>query len=293
MPYTITVGENLSPTQQKQLNETINATFSHIDTHFNNYNPQSEVSVLNTLPARQKISISPSMAQFLHQVDTLVTQSDNIFDPTIAPVHALWKQHLKHHTTPSHEEIALLTPAIGWNTIHFDNNTFYKDHDATQLDFGGIAKGHCVDLISEKLIELGYSHHIVDWGGELKAHGHHPSGRQWIVGISHPDTPDPSYAIAHVPLHNQALATSGNYLQNWKVEGTTFTHIIDPTTLKPLTVENGTLTSCSVIADTCMEADTLATRAIIFQAPEKAHQWAKEMKSKNPNLSFWFATKHQ
>jgi len=163
------------------------------------------------------------------------------------------------------------------------------------LDLGGIAKGYGVDLILENLNQAGFSDVFVEWGGEIRASGKHPEGRPWRIFISRLENNDPHLAIAHLDLVDQAIATSGDYLQNWTIEKdgncSTFFHIIDPVTLHPLQKQPLSIASTSVVAPTCALADGLATVAMMFLSVEEAQVWAEKMKKENPDLSFWIVSR--
>ena len=59
-----------------------------------------------------------------------------------------------------------------------------KKHVDARLDLSGIAKGWAVDKIAEALPSPCY----VEWGGDIKVRGKHPSGRSWVVAVPEPPT---------------------------------------------------------------------------------------------------------
>ena len=61
-------------------------------------------------------------------------------------------------------------------------HTIKKKHIDARLDLSGIAKGWAVD----KLVEALPSPCYVDWGGDIKVKGKHPSGRPWVVAVPEP-----------------------------------------------------------------------------------------------------------
>lgn len=294
--YKILVGDPLSLEKKLQIQKIIDATFQEIDDIFNKWNPSSEISCLNGLPANTARLLSPQLANFLVQCDNLVCISEGRFDPTIEPLQKLWKKHLELGKIPSNQEIEALKPFIGWNTIHFANGVFLKDHAHTQLDFGGIAKGLCVDMLIERLHLAGLNSLYVEWGGEIRTLGFHPSHRPWRVYISHLDNIDPSQAIAHVDLVDCALATSGDYFQNWKIRTENgkeriFCHILNPLTLTPLEIKPGSAASASLKASDCLTADALAKVLMLFDDPADAKQWIGKLQEKNPEIVCWIAVR--
>jgi len=278
MHFSLVIGEALSKSERAQVERIIEETFSEVHTIFNNWNPDSELSQLNRMPAHQRVIISPQLLLLLLKVDALFRLSEGRFDPTIEPLQQLWKSHLKRGILPKSEDIHRLLPAIGWEHIHFDQGMFWKDHDLTAIDLGGIVKGYAVDLLTEKLEHQGFSSLYVEWGGEVRTSGLHPSGRQWRVGIP---------GLSAIEMENGALATSGDYCQCWDIEGVTYFHIIDPQTKQPLTRSSKSIASATVLAPSCTWADGLATILMLFESPEEAQHWAENLYS----VQCWIGTR--
>lgn len=281
IPYHITIGGHFP---EETIKEVINDTFSEVNQIYNKYNPSSELSRLNALKANEKMELSLEMTRFLQLVDRVVQATEGRFDPTIEPLQAIWKMRMEEGTLPDSLEIENLLPAIGWHHIHFQDGVFYKDHSSTSMDFGGIAKGYCVDLLAERLKKLGIHHFLVEWGGEISSFGKHPSRRSWYVGIP---SPNQVGVAMRIPLRNQSLATSGDYFQTWTVQDKVYTHILHPKTLAPLEPKKGSIASSSVIADTCTMADALATTAMLFETPTLAEEWIEQMKKERLASAIW------
>jgi len=294
--YHISVGDSLSGDKKKQIQQTIDATFQEIDAIYNKWNPHSELSVLNRLPAKTPCSLSPQLYEFLQRLDIFVQLSGGRFDPTIEPLQQLWTSRMEKGRLPSLSEIEVLRPCIGWHTLHFADGMFYKDDSRTQLDLGGVAKGLAVDLLLERLHRIGLNHLYVEWGGEIRTLGFHPSKRPWHVYISRLANADPAQAIAHLNLTDHALATSGDYFQCWKVvteqgEEKIFCHIFNPLTLRPIELRAGSVASASLLALDCVMADALAKVLMLFDSAVEAEGWLKNLQKEYPYLAAWVATR--
>ncbi len=102
-------------------------------------------------------------------------------------------------------------------------------------------------------------------------------------------------------LDNRAIATSGDYLQNWTILShsntnntrpiTTYFHIFDPKTLRPLESSQKSIASASVAASSCAFADGLATAAMMFPSLVEAETWATSIKEKFPETTFWLISR--
>lgn len=123
------------------------------------------------------------------------------------------------------------------------------------IDLSGIAKGFAVDRVGETLRRLGITDFIFELGGEVLA-----GDGEWEVEI---ETPDPASRtiLRTVKLNNRALATSGNYRQFTPVPSGLSSHIIDPTTRKPIVRPPSSVT---VTAKDCATADAWATALFVL-----------------------------
>jgi thiamine biosynthesis lipoprotein len=122
-----------------------------------------------------------------------------------------------------------------------------------RLDLGAVAKGLAVDAAARELEP--FRDFAIDAGGDLYLAGRNPAGEPWCVGIRHPRLDGQLVDVLHVS--NKAVCTSGDYERRGPDGGDGQHHILDPRTgSSPLGVA-----SVTVVADTAMLADGLATAA--------------------------------
>lgn len=289
--YKIIVGALLSDSERLDVEKRIQAVFQEVDSIYNKWNPDSEISRLNRLKAFEKVSLSPQLQQLLQKCDQIVRLTEGKFDPTIEPLQKLWKSSLSAGREPAENEIQAILPALGWHRVHIESGCFSKDHDLTSLDLGGIAKGFCVDLLIERLKEAGFPNLFVEWGGEVRAAGVHPQNRPWKIFISRLGDNNPDRAIALLDLRDQAIATSGDYMQFWQIGDKRYGHIINPSTHRPLPCTKTSIASSSVLASDCTFADGIAKVGMMFATVEEAKAWAERIRSLYPETRFWFITR--
>lgn len=270
MPYHVAIGKPLSPQEKKSIQSLLDHTFQEVHDLFDSFNPDSEVSKLNSAASNVLIPLSPPLQNLLNLCQRIVHLSGGRFDPTIASLNAIWKKS----RNPAAEEVQLACEALGWNHISIQNGIFQKDHPLTHLDLCAISKGQGIDWIAERLQKLGYTDFIVEWSGDIRALGHHPQNRDWTVQVN-PGLKKGNQSIAPIPLRNSALATS------------THPVIIDPLTASPLEKGENSIASATVIAPTCALADALATAAMVFHNRKEAESWAQEVVDLYPDVSFW------
>jgi thiamine biosynthesis lipoprotein len=123
------------------------------------------------------------------------------------------------------------------------------------MDLSAIGKGFAVDRVGEVLRKSGVNDFVFELGGEILA-----GDGEWEVAIEKPD-PATTEISRTVKLHNQALATSGNYRQFKPAPGGLASHILDPRTRKPVVRPPS---SVSVIAADCATADAWATALFVL-----------------------------
>ncbi len=289
IPYKVIIGQSLSRTQKKEIQVVIENVFKEIDEVYNKWNPHSEVSRFNQSPPLVPFALSSKLAHFLNETGKIVLLSEGRFDPTIEPLQDIWKKALTKGKIPLPGEIAQLEGIIGWDRLHFENNAAWKDHLRTALDLGGIAKGFAIDRILEELNRAGFHNVYVEWGGEIRTSGIHPEGRPWKIMVSKWGDYDPQGEI--ISLENQAIASSGDYLQNWQVGAVLYSHIFNPEKKCPMRVTGHSICSATVLAPTCMLADALATCAMLFDTKEEAVTWLEGVRLVHTDIQYWIYTR--
>lgn len=289
IPYHIMIGSRLDHRKKVQAQKIIDDTFEEINRIFNKWNPHSEISSINNAEANFEHTLSPSLRQFLLQVDALVTETDGRFDPTVESAQQLWKTALARGERPTQSQIDRILPSLGWHRIHITQTGLWKENKNTTLDLGGIAKGYAIDLIALRLKESGFHNLYVEWGGDIAVKGRHPENRPWRVLVTKWGVPGDTRSV--VELNDMAIASSGDYLQNWIIEEEAFTHIFNPITGSPLKITPHSICSVTVTASNCLVADAIATTAMLFETKTDAENWLESIKADHPELQYWVFTR--
>ena len=98
----------------------------------------------------------------------------------------------------------------------------------------------------------------------LRGEGVKPDGTPWFVELEHPPQADGNSARgaeALIALHGLSVATSGDYRRTSVWDGRIYSHTIDPRTAAPV---DHALASVTVVAESCMTADALATALMVL-----------------------------
>ena len=224
---------------------------------------------------------------FVHNLELageVVAATDGAYDPTVAPLVKYWgfgTGEKRTSTDVDTVELNAVREAVGFDHVRVEGNFLRKDLPGTELDLNASAKGYGVDLISALLDSVGRPNHLVDVGGEMRGGGT-KNGRPWRVAIRLPEENAQEIAAAGtLPLEKgRAIATSGNYLNFYEVDGEKYSHTINPRTGY---VERNNLLSASVLADNCATADAYATACMVL-GPEAA----LELIENHPELDGYF-----
>jgi thiamine biosynthesis lipoprotein len=194
----------------------------------------SELSRLNAALARgEPLQVDPELAAMLRDAQALATQSEELFDPAIGGLVALWGFHAD---TPQ-ARVPDAAAVAAWVAkrprmadLAIAGTTVTSRNPAVQLDLGGYAKGRALDDAVAILRAHGVRHALVNIGGNVIALGRHGE-RPWRVGIQHPRR---AGTLATLDLHDgEAIGTSGDYQRYFEAGGRRYCHLIDPRSGRP------------------------------------------------------------
>jgi thiamine biosynthesis lipoprotein len=232
-----------------------------LDDTMSDYQADSELMRLCDQPAGMPVHISMDLLNVLERARKFSTLSDGAFDVTVGPYVRLWRFSRKRKVLPEPSELAAAHAAVGWKNLRLDAQA----HTATllvpnmRLDLGGIAKGYAADQALRLLKDRGINRAMVAASGDI-AIGDPPLGqRGWKVAISAIDarTNETSSAVL---LRNAGVSTSGDTEQFIEINGTRFSHIVNPKTGLGLTNR----IQVTVIAPDATTSDALATAASVL-----------------------------
>ncbi len=248
----------------------IEAELQQVVAQMSSWEPDSNLSRFNASAAGTRHALPAQLQEVLSAALALAEDSGGAFDPTVGPLVELWGfgPGRPRQTAPAPAEIDALRSRIGWQRVQLEGETLIQS-GGVSLDLSAIAKGHAVDRIADALRAAGYVDLLIEVGGELRAHGQHPDGRPWRVGLEGPSVDG---AATGIVLRDQAVATSGDYRQFFEQDGRRYSHMIDPRTGQPIARAG---IAVSVVHASCMQADGLATTLAVL-GPEQGLRWASE-----------------
>ena len=202
----------------------------------------------------ESIEVDQSTADLLREMIAFNRQ-EPLFDFTIGPASLAWKRAKR---VPTDEELADALTHVGVSKVTVDGTIIMKADPHLRVDVGGAAKGFVADYLVAMLRDAGVESADIDLGGNLFLMGDHPEGRPWRLSVRIPkDVPAEPVMVS---VSDKSAVTSGSYERFVEIDGKRYQHIIEPRTGWP---SESDIVSATVIADSSLQADMLATTACL------------------------------
>lgn len=267
--------------EAEALQAKVTERLAEVNRRMSTYDPESELSRFNSSETTEWFAVSEETASVVGAALELSRDSSGAYDPTVGPLVNLWGfgPGKRRGRPPTDEEIIAAGATVGHGLIEvrLDVPALRKNEPGVYVDLSSIAKGHGVDAIAELLETAGVGAYMIEIGGEVRTRGRKPDDRPWRIGVERVDSSLPAAGGGRplqrvVSLVDRSMATSGDYRNFFEHDGVRYSHTLDPTTGRPVSHDLATVT---VIAETCREADGLAT-ALLVLGPTAGYDWAVE-----------------
>ncbi len=244
-----------------QAADTVYNTFKEVETVANIFNPQSELSRLNSTADSQPFQCEPLLWDILQHARRAWKLSGGSFDVTARPLMVMWGFYVKERKgLPAEAERLKALANVGLDKVVFDDtaHTVRFLQKGISIDLGGIAKGYAVDLAVGRIKAMGINQGVVNLAGNMYCFPAPPPGKTaYNIGIR--DPLDKNSGCGMVSVVNTSLATSGNYERYVTIDGRQYTHIMNVKTGMP--VEN--MLAVTVVTPQAVDADLLSTSIFI------------------------------
>ncbi|MGB0723372.1 MAG: FAD:protein FMN transferase [Gammaproteobacteria bacterium] len=273
--YSVKVVDLPGSVDVDSLRSDVDGVLRDINAMMSTYDPASELSRFNTHAGNDWFAVSPEVVEVIMEARRVSELSGGRFDVTVGPLVELWGFGAPDtgNAVPSDQAVRDARARVGFEKldVRMQPPGLRKTEPGLHVDLSAIAKGYAVDRVSALLASRGLAHHLVEIGGELRGRGMSHRAVPWRIGVERPDATGRS-VYAAVNLADRGMATSGDYRNFFEREGQRYSHTMDPRTGRP--VRSG-LASVTVVADTCMSADALAT-ALMALGPVDAFALAEQ-----------------
>lgn len=238
----------------KDIHKEIEDELKRLSNIFSHYEKESTITkVNNNIDTRLEVEFINCFNRSM-EISEL---TNGAFDITAGPLISAWGFGPEDRQKMTPGLVEALQDLIGYQKIKLVENKIVKEFPEMTINMSAIAKGYTCDLIGDFLRQKGCKNYLVDIGGEVVARGKNDKGKIWTIGIREPfEDPFKEDLNAAARLLNKAMATSGNYLNFYEIDGKKFAHTIDPISGYPV---QHSLLSATVVANDCMTADAFAT----------------------------------
>lgn len=276
----------------KKVSARVHEALADVDRRMSTYKADSELMQFNRAPVGKPFNVSPDIVQLVIEAEEISRMSNGAYDITVGPLVNLWGFGPTHWDKPGKEttdsEAGVLTNApefVQWMVNHYPGQLPSEEAIAEALakvgyqslkadpvkstltrfkplfvDLSSIAKGYGVDQAAAALREQGINDYMVEVGGEVLVKGVKPNQQPWRLAVIGPEMGQNGVS-ALVEPGDKALATSGDYLNFFEVDGKRYSHTINPATGWP---EAKRVAEVAVIADTSARSDALATMLMVL-----------------------------
>lgn len=237
----------MSVRSDKDCTDNIKKEISGLDSVFDIYDENSEISQLNALG---EMNCSEDLSEFFRQISELNDVYGYKTDVSAGNLTRLWHDSLEKGSVPEISRIQSFLGAAGKPNITVSGNHI-KLENGTTADPGAAAKGYALDRIFEKCIDRNSEHTIVSTGSTTLLYS---SDKNYVFSCGVKSDSDTVAGTAEVT--SCFVSTSGDYERFTEISGVKYHHIIDTDTGYPA---DGGLSSVTVFCDSGIKSDFLST----------------------------------
>lgn len=236
---------------------------ANFEARYSRFIPDSLIGRINAAAGESWVETDSETDRLFALCEELFFFTRGSFDPTALPLMRLWNWKQQPPVLPAEEAIQSARSLVGWNKVQRRSGAIFLPQKGMALDLGGIGKEYAVDCVMNLALQRGIANVLVDFGQDVRVHGHALDKLHWLIGLD--DALQPGRCWAGVAVNDHGVATSGDYLRHFQLNGRRYGHIIDPRTGYP------TLNDCravSVVAPSCTIAGLLSTSVCLLGAKE-------------------------
>jgi thiamine biosynthesis lipoprotein ApbE len=245
--------------------EAVAAVLDAADLAFSRFRDDSEISRLNARSG-ERLQLSPFLGEAIEAGLRAARLSGGAVDPTVGRAMRLigYDADFERIRADGGPIVVRLEPIPGWRSVELSRSPWeIRVRNGVELDLGSTGKALAADHAARAaLTGAGGGGVLVSLGGDIAVAGEPPDGG-WRILVAE-DSEIPSDADGEViSIDTGAVATSSTTVRRWRRGDRTLHHLVDPRTGGP--VESPWRTA-SVVAATCVDANTAATAVIVMGA---------------------------
>ncbi len=209
---------------------------ARLEASFSDYRPDSEVSLVGDLSGQAPAHVSAELYEVLLVSRRVSEATGGAFDVTVGPATKVWRRVRRQGELPSAEEVERVRALIGWHDVAMRTAASSNGGEVMllrkgmQIDLGGIGKGYAAQYAVDHLTLLGYPRCLVALAGDVVAGDPPPGVSGWKVEVRAERAGEAAPSVGVLWLRNAAASTAGDSEQFFELDGTRYSHIVDPRT---------------------------------------------------------------
>ncbi len=214
---------------------------------YNDYQGVNNVKTINDNAGMQPVKVDKELIDLLLFAKDWYRRTGGKTNVAMGAVLRIWHDYREEgQNDPEHAKLPPMKDLreaerhtdIDKVMIDTENSTVYLSDPEMSLDVGAVAKGYATEIVAREMAEAGLKSALISSGGNIRAIGKPFDGvrERWGVGIQNPDesiAPDEQNVLDVIFIKDSSVASSGDYMRYYIVNGRVLHHIIDPATLMP------------------------------------------------------------
>lgn len=204
--------------------DAISSILNRYDKLSDNYKQKgTDTSVYTLNQSNDEQTISSDLHDLLEKALELKTSTNGYFEPLIGSLSKHWKESLKNKQALDQMIIEEDLNDILNSNLILNEDTAKRVGDA-EIDLGAIAKGYTLDKIKEYLDSQKEKQYLISAGSSSILIGEkNTKSGLFNIGLKY-------YNNAYLSLKNCFVGASGVQEQGVTIDGTTYSHIVNPFT---------------------------------------------------------------
>ena len=235
----------------------------NLDLTFSKYDKDSELFFIN---ANGGGICSEELLDILNTSFNISTKSNGYFNPVLGKLVSLWNIGKEDFCLPDHSRVADAISVSDLSLVKMNGSEIVLN--GCEIDLGAIAKGHAAEKVCTLLNNGNSEWGIVNLGGNIGVFSNN-GNKVFKIGIRDPNTANS--IIGYVEISNGYISVSGSYERYSEINGTVYSHVIDPFTGYPV---NTDLKTACVVDDNGAECDAMST-ALLAMGSDIAIEYIK------------------
>ncbi len=261
---------------QENANKAIEAGITEIkriEKLISSWDPNSQTSEIIRNAGIKPVIVDQELFNLIRRSIKVSELTHGAFDISYASMDKVWRFDGEMKQLPDSSVVAASVAKINYKNIILnpDTRTVFLKDKGMKIGFGAIGKGYAANKALDIMSKMNLSGALVNASGDLISWGKNEDGKDWKVGIVNPKQKEKVFSWLNIS--ETAVVTSGNYEKFVKINGETYSHIIDPRTGYPV---KG-LSSVSIICPNAELADALATSVFVL-GKEKGLELINQLK---------------